>query len=122
VQNHLTRRLNIARRHITAYLIKLLLLRGSTAFDRTADFATVQEMKEKLCYVAMEPAKDRAMALETTALMEKYVLPDGTPVECGPERFEAPEALFQPYLLDVEGPGMSDLVFDIINAADMDLR
>ena len=62
------------------------------------------------------------MALETTALMEKYTLPDGTVVKCGPERFEAPEALFQPYLIDVEGPGMSDLVFDVINAADMDLR
>lgn len=82
----------------------------------------MQELKEKLCYVAMEPAKDRAIALETTALMERYVLPDGTPVKCGPERFEAPEALFHPYLIDVEGPGMSDLVFDVINAADMDLR
>ena len=84
--------------------------------------AVVQELKEKLCYVAMEPAKDRAIALETTALMERYVLPDGTPVKCGPERFEAPEALFHPYLIDVEGPGMSDLVFDVINAADIDLR
>ncbi len=29
----------------------------------------MQEIKEKLCYVAMEPAKDRALALDTTVLV-----------------------------------------------------
>jgi actin-related protein 2 len=47
---HLTRRLDIAGRDVTRYLIKLLLMRGY-AFNRTADFETVREMKEKLCYI-----------------------------------------------------------------------
>jgi actin-related protein len=47
---HLTKRLNIAGRHITSYLIDLLLRRGY-AFNRTADFETAREIKEKLCYV-----------------------------------------------------------------------
>lgn len=47
---HLTRRLDVAGRDVTRYLIKLLLMRGH-AFNRTADFATVQQIKEKLCYV-----------------------------------------------------------------------
>lgn len=47
---HLTRRLDVAGRDVTRYLIKLLLLRGY-AFNRTADFETIREIKEKLCFM-----------------------------------------------------------------------
>lgn len=47
---NLTRRLDVAGRHVTRYLIKLLLLRGY-AFNRTADFETVRQIKEKFSYV-----------------------------------------------------------------------
>ena len=40
----------------------------------------------------------------------------------GGERFEAPEALFQPHLINVEGSGIAELVFSTIQAADMDVR
>jgi actin-related protein 2 len=48
---HTTKRLDVAGRDVTRYLIKLLLLRGY-AFNRTADFETVRQIKEKLCYVS----------------------------------------------------------------------
>ncbi|TMW59622.1 hypothetical protein Poli38472_004691 [Pythium oligandrum] len=121
VPQHLICRLDVAGRHITQYLIKLLLLRGY-AFNRTADFETVRQIKEKHCYVAYDPAAERKLASETTVLEETYELPDGRIIRLGRERFEAPEALFQPSLIDVEGAGMSDMVFDMCMKADIDLR
>lgn len=118
---HLIRRLDVAGRHITQYLIKLLLLRGY-AFNRTADFETARQIKEKHCYVAYEPAVEQKLAEETTILEESYELPDGRIIHLGRERFEAPEALFHPSRIDVEGPGLSDMIFDMCMKADIDLR
>jgi len=118
---HLTRRLDIAGRDITRYLIKLLLLRGY-AFNHTADFETVRMMKEKLCYVGYDIMTEQKLAQETTFLVEPYTLPDGRVIKVGGERFEASEALFQPHLINVEGKGIAELVFDAIQSAEMDMR
>ncbi|KAJ9589883.1 hypothetical protein L9F63_017001, partial [Diploptera punctata] len=118
---HLTRRLDIAGRDITRYLIKLLLLRGY-AFNHSADFETVRIMKEKLCYIGYNIETEQKLALETTVLVEPYTLPDGRVIKVGGERFEAPEALFQPHLINVEGQGIAELVFNTIQAADIDMR
>ena len=40
----------------------------------------------------------------------------------GEERFAAPEVLFQPHLIDVESPGIAELLFNTIQAADIDTR
>eukprot|EP01112_Ceratiomyxa_fruticulosa_P022677 TRINITY_DN8397_c0_g1_i1.p1 TRINITY_DN8397_c0_g1~~TRINITY_DN8397_c0_g1_i1.p1 ORF type:complete len:396 (-),score=113.74 TRINITY_DN8397_c0_g1_i1:286-1473(-) len=118
---HLIRRLDVAGRDVTRYLIKLLLLRGY-AFNRTADFETVRQIKEKLCYVAYDIDVEQKLAQETTVLVETYTLPDGRVIKVGQERFQAAEALFNPNLVDVEGGGMADLLFDSINKADIDTR
>jgi len=118
---HLTKRLDIAGRDITKYLIKLLLLRGY-AFNASADFETVREMKEKLCYVAYDVETEQKLANETTVLVEQYELPDGRVIRVGGERFAAPEALFQPHLINVEGAGVAELLFNTIQAADIDTR
>ena len=51
-----------------------------------------------------------------------FQLPDGRVVKLSGERFEAPEALFQPHLVNVEGVGVAELLFNTINAADVDTR
>lgn len=121
VPHNLIRRLDVAGRHITRYLIKLLLLRGYS-LNRTADFETARIIKEKLCYVSYDIQQERKLAQETTVLMETYTLPDGRVIKLGRERFEAPEAMFNPSLIDVEGAGMGDMVFNMIQDADVDLR
>jgi len=118
---HLTKRLDVAGRDVTKYLIKLLQLRGYY-FNRTADFETVRQIKEKFCYVGLDVNQERKLALETTVLVEPYELPDGRVVRIGAERFEAPEVLFQPGLIDIDSPGLSDQLFQCIQKADIDIR
>eukprot|EP01129_Flabellula_baltica_P014912 TRINITY_DN72_c0_g1_i1.p2 TRINITY_DN72_c0_g1~~TRINITY_DN72_c0_g1_i1.p2 ORF type:complete len:402 (-),score=118.13 TRINITY_DN72_c0_g1_i1:69-1274(-) len=118
---NITKRINVAGRDITRYLIKLLLLRGY-AFNRTADFETVRKIKEKLCYVGYDLDLENKLAQETTTLVSQYKLPDGRVIKVGRERFMAPEALFDTSLIDVDGMGMSEGLFSCINGADTDLR
>jgi len=121
VPQTLIKRLNVAGRHITRYLIKLLQLRGY-AFNRTADFETVRAIKEKLCYVGYDLEVEKRLALETTVLMQSYKLPDGRIIKMGRERFEAPEVLFNPSLLDMDSVGLQHVLFNMIQEADIDLR
>eukprot|EP00958_Prasinococcus_capsulatus_P000700 scaffold51_cov401-Prasinococcus_capsulatus_cf.AAC.6 len=118
---HATKRMNVAGRHVTEYLIELLTRRGY-AFNRTADFDTVRQIKESLCYVAYDYERELKLAQETTVLMENYTLPDGRVIKIGPERFQAPEVLFSSDLLDIEGGGMANIVFDCIQEMDVDNR
>jgi len=117
----LIKRLNIAGRHITRYLIKLMQLRGY-AFNRSADFETVRQIKEQLCYVGYDLDVEKRLALETTVLTKKYTLPDSRVIKIAKERFEAPEILFTPHMFDSEQEGMADMLFNMIQEADVDLR
>ncbi|TIB33418.1 hypothetical protein E3P86_02982 [Wallemia ichthyophaga] len=118
---HLTKRLDVAGRDVTRYLIKLLLMRGY-AFNRTADFETVREIKEKLCFTSYDLESDKKLAEDTTTLVETYTLPDGRVIKVASERFEAPECMFQPHLVDVEQPGIAELLFNTIQSAAVDTR
>ena len=115
------KRLNVAGRHVTEYLIKLLLLRGY-AFNSSADFETVREIKEQLCYVSYDLMKNRKLAQETTVVDKEYRLPDSTVITVGRERFEAPECLFNPMLIDVESSGISDMIYEAIVECPMDVQ
>eukprot|EP01029_Cantina_marsupialis_P031627 TRINITY_DN915_c0_g2_i3.p1 TRINITY_DN915_c0_g2~~TRINITY_DN915_c0_g2_i3.p1 ORF type:complete len:393 (+),score=128.53 TRINITY_DN915_c0_g2_i3:25-1203(+) len=117
----LEQRLNLAGSHITDQLIKLMSLRGY-AFNRSSDFQTVDAMKRKLSYVAYDPKMERKLEHETTVLMEKYQLPDGSHISLGRERYMAPEILFDPSLVDVEHGGVANMIFDLIQKAPIDMR
>lgn len=117
----LVHRLDLAGSDVTRQLIKLLLLRGY-AFNRTADFETVRQIKEKVCYCGYDLAIEEQLAVETTVLVDTFTLPDGRIIKVGQERYLAPEILFQPHLVDMDVPGISEQLFETINKADIDLR
>lgn len=51
--------------------------------------------------------QEQKLPLETTVLVESYTLPDACIIKVGGERFEAPETLFQPHLINVERVGVA---------------
>ena len=51
------------------------------AFNKSADFDTVRQIKEKHCYVAYDVEQENKLAKETTVLVETYTLPDGREIK-----------------------------------------
>ncbi len=121
IEHHNIVRLNIAGRHITDYLIRLLQVKGY-AFNSSADFEIVREIKEKFCLVSPNIEEDRRLERETAFYNSFYKLSSGKTIKISNEKFEAPEILFNPMLIQNESPGIHDMIVKCIQSSAMDNR
>ncbi|KAJ8599015.1 hypothetical protein CTAYLR_007684 [Chrysophaeum taylorii] len=132
---HAVARMDVAGRDVTDRLA-LLMRRAGCAFATSAEYDVCREIKEKRCYVALEPNKDEhalasSLAAQAPALDKPntpdatpraHELPDGSRVILGPERFRAPEVLFDPAIVGSEDAGVADVVALAAKKSDLDLR
>ena len=72
--------------------------------------------------MALDYKKEDKLALETTALVTKYTLPDGSIIKVGRERFQASEAMFRPELAGIHGDGVANMIYNAIMSSEVDLR
>ena len=118
---HAIERNNLAGRDLTEYMRKLLNEVGLN-FSSSAEAETVRDVKEKLCYVALDYEAEVAAYNNSTQNNKIYELPDGQTITVGSQRFRCPEALFKPMLIGKEMPGFHEISYQSILKCDVDIR
>ncbi|MES1904350.1 MAG: hypothetical protein MHPSP_000184 [Paramarteilia canceri] len=119
---HSILRLDLAGRDLTELMNKLLA-EGGNSFTTSAEREVVRDIKEKLCYVALDFDSEFKKASKDPSSVDKsYELPDGSMINVGKERFKCPECLFKPSMIGIESEGVANLTYSSIDKCDLDIR
>ncbi|CAD8043591.1 unnamed protein product [Paramecium primaurelia] len=114
-------KIDLAGRACTDYLSQILNELGQS-FTESNKREIVQDIKEKLCYTALDPIEEEKIYKESNAQNRPYKLPDGNILIIQNQRFRCPEILFSPQIIGLEISGIHYLSYSSIRKCDLDIR
>ena len=107
--------LDYGGRSITKYF--RLLHRKQHGFDHGDNLEIFNDIKEKLCFIAIDLGH-----INPESGMRTYEMPDGEVELFSNETYLAPELLFDPKLIESNSASIQDAVSSLINDGDADLE
>ncbi|ESL09674.1 actin 2 [Trypanosoma rangeli SC58] len=121
------RRLELAGRDLTEWMMELLSDELGRPFTTSTDREVVRRVKERLCYISFSFEEELAAAEaevgdEGGKKGEPFALPDGEVIHVGRSRFCCPEILFNPALAERPHDGIPCTVMNCVNSCPIDLR
>jgi len=111
--------LELGGRNLDGYLSKLLESQGWPWCRPLVANDIIRDIKQKLCYVAFDPVEEMKNELK---LEKKYELPDGQFISLNTERFQCPEILFNPQLVEKNIDSIPKAIYASIMKCDRDIR
>ena len=115
------RTFHIGGAYLTDLLMHLLTERAICPFTAQSQRKTAMDIKEKLTYVASDFYVEMGVAETTTTLVKTYALHDKI-ISLNTERFQCPEALFNPSFVGFECPGLHLVLGDVMQQLDPTIR
>lgn len=111
---HGVNKLYMAGTNITEHLTRLLACGNKSSC--LLNKALVDNIKEQVCSVALEPEKE--LCKRPKALLRVYILSDGNVFHTGDQLYQVPETLFAPNQLGIHNLGLSKMVSSSILKCD----
>ena len=113
------RSLSIGGYHVTNKLREFLREQDFTYTDEEDKFfGAARNIKENLCYVALNPDKELELAPKVSGMRKIHKLPNGEKYTIDIQRFMATEILFQPEMIDLKENPLHEQIIDSIKSCD----
>lgn len=117
------RRLDLAGRDFTEWMMELLNDQNDLGLSTTADREVARKIKEDCCYVAHDfDTELEKFESDPEGMAQNYTLPDGRSIKVGMAAVGCPELFFNPAIASKPCHSLQNTCFDSMMACPIDMR